>query len=158
MKVSAVCFLIVALLSPTSVDLVAELPDNNVKTKWLLALEDSDIIFADGIKASLKKGSKLIHPETFSGKSIDITLLGEGSFQVSDGYHLVVRYNEVIVAASGVSFSITKAPRTIEVIAHDNQIVITAGDRQIIISSFQKAIYDSLSKRFTVIDARIQMT
>lgn len=162
MKLGSIALLMIAMLSPASFrdDILQKdvIPQMEVKTKWIRALVDSDVVLDGRIKATLKKGSKLIHPENFNGWDMDVTLVGEGSFKVPDGYQLSVIYDEIIVVTSGASFSLTKTPETIEVTVNDNQVVVSAGDRQVVVSRWQKVIYDISSKRFSVVDVRIQMT
>lgn len=162
MKLGSLALLMIAMLSPASFrdDLLQKdvIPPREAKTKWIRALEDSDVLLDGRIKVTLKKGSKLIHPENFNGRDMDVTLIGEGSFEVPDGYQLGVIYDEVIVVTSGASFSLTKTSETIEVTVHDNQVIVSEGDRQVVVSRWQKAIYHTSSKRFSVIDVRIQMT
>ncbi|MBT1696068.1 hypothetical protein KK083_04215 [Fulvivirgaceae bacterium PWU4] len=162
MKLGSIALLMIAMLSPASFrdDILQKdvIPGMEVKTKWIRALEDSDVVLDGRVKATLKKGSKLIHPENFNGRDMDVTLIGQGSFEVPDGYQLGVIYDEVIVVTSGASFSLTKTPETIEVTVHDNQVVVSAGDRQVVVSRWQKVIYDTSKKRLSVIDVRIQMT
>src|SRR5688572_10961544 len=78
------------------------------QTKWYRALEDSEITFANGIPAELKKGSKITIPVYFSGPEVNTILSGEASFQVLLGYHVTVEFNQVIIKATGASFSITE--------------------------------------------------
>lgn len=162
MKLGSIALLMIAMLSPASFrdDILQKdvIPPMEVKTKWIRALQDSDVVLDGRIKVTLKKGSKLIHPENFNGRDMDVTFVGEGSFEVPDGYQLGVIYDEVIVVTSGASFSLTRMPETIEVTVHDNQVIVSEGDRQVVVSRWQKAIYDVSTKRFSVIDVRIQMT
>lgn len=77
MKIGSIALLMIAVLSPASLrdDILLKgvIPGMEVKTKWIRALEDSDVVLDGRIKATLKKGSKLIHPENFNGRDMDVT-------------------------------------------------------------------------------------
>jgi hypothetical protein len=60
----------------------------------------------------------------FSGPDVNATLSGEASFEVLTGYHVTVEYNQVIIKATGASFSITEVKGTIEVTALEGKIAV----------------------------------
>jgi hypothetical protein len=119
-------------------------------------LEDSEIVFAKGIRAELKKGSKITIPVYFSGPDVNTTLSGEANFKVLSGYHVTVEYNQIIIKATDASFSITEVKGTIEVTALEGKIVMWANREQIIVRQFQRAVYDVATKQVSIVDTKIK--
>jgi ferric-dicitrate binding protein FerR (iron transport regulator) len=121
-----------------------------------LALKESEIVFADGIRAELKKGSKITIPLYFNGQEVNTILSGEASFEVLAGNHLTVEFNRLIVKATRASFSITEGKGIIEVTALEGKISMWVNREQIIVRQFQRAVYDMYTKQISIIDTKIK--
>lgn len=126
------------------------------KMEPILALEDSELVFSCGVRAELKKGSKLLYPSHSSGQNVTLILTGEASFQVLTGFHLTVEYNEIIVKATAAGFSITEWKGTIEVTSLKGEITILANKQEIVIRQFQRAVYDVSAKQISIIDTKMK--
>jgi ferric-dicitrate binding protein FerR (iron transport regulator) len=120
------------------------------------ALVDSEVLFGNGIRIELKKGTKLSYPSIVHEHDIPFILLGEARFKVLSGYRLTVEYDKIVVKATAASFSLEKGRGTIEVTVFSNEASITVDQRQFSIHAFQRATYHVATKQLTLVDTRVK--
>jgi transcriptional regulator with XRE-family HTH domain len=158
-KLNAISLFMGAFLIPISSGLVPVISNTeNDVTESLLALEDSEILFADRMKIELEKGSKITYPTIGNGKDFTVSLLGAAQFEIMRGYRLTVNCNDINVKATAASFSIEKGDGTIEVIVNKNEVFIVTGQQQLVVRTFQRATYSVSTKRISIVDTRIKRT
>jgi hypothetical protein len=155
MKLNSIILLLTALFSPAFSDLA---PIIQPELESIRALVDSEVLFGNGIKIELKKGTKLKYPSVVNEHDIPFILLGAARFKVLNGYRLTVEYNEIFVKATAASFSIEKGNGTIEINVIDNQVSLITDQQQLVVRAFQRATYNVLTKRISIIDKRIKRT
>jgi transcriptional regulator with XRE-family HTH domain len=155
-KLNAISLFMGAFLIPISSGLIPVI--SNAEQESLLALEDSEILFADRMKIELEKGSKITYPTIGNGKDFTVSLLGAAQFEIMRGYRLTVNYNDINVKATAASFSIVKGDGTIEVMVTKNEVVIVTDQQQLVLRTLQHATYNISTKQITIVDTRIKRT
>ncbi len=99
------------------------------------------MILPDETLVRLNANSKLIYPVTFSGDTREVTLIGEGYFDVtSSNKPFIVKANDCAVKVYGTIFNInTNRVKGVETILVEGSVGVTAGGNEVIIKPNQMA-------------------
>ncbi len=86
--------------------------------------KNSSITLSDGTKAFLNAGSRLIFPPSFTGNTREVTLIGEGYFEVAHNPEIpfIVNTTDINVIAVGTAFNVSAYPTESKI-----DVVLTEG-------------------------------
>ena len=94
--------------------------------------KNSSITLADGTKAFLNAGSRLIFPPVFNKKKREVFLIGEGYFQVTHNpqWPFIVKTTDIDVTAVGTTFNVSAYPTEskIEVVLAEGKVNINKNE------------------------------
>ena len=119
----------------------------------------------DSSKVWLNAGSRLIYPETFAGKTREISLFGEAFFKVTrdESKPFIVKTTDLDIKVLGTQFNVSAYPDdySIQTTLQEGSVAISkqdAGffDRDIILQPDQMGVFDKQSKKSKVypVDAK----
>ena len=100
----------------------------------------SEVMLSDGTKVFLNAGSRLIYPESFSGKTREVFLVGEAFFDVKhdQNHPFIVQLSDLRVKVLGTRFNISAyaSDKVIETVLAEGKVNIEKNDAGI----FDKAL------------------
>jgi transmembrane sensor len=108
--------------------------------------DNTPVMLADGSKVSLRAGSRLSHPEKFSGSTRGVTLEGEGFFEVTrDEQHaFIVNAGAADVTVLGTSFSVqSEKTQTVVIVSTGKVKVADKGSAQVVLTPGQRGTVGS---------------
>ena len=141
---AAVAIVLVFALRPTPMQLYAmEAPAGE---KCRVFLPDSSVVW-------LNSGSRISFDESFNVKSRNVTLVGEGYFDVThnDKKPFVVNCGQTTVLVKGTKFNVSayEEDRFVETSVTDGHVVFSHGPAHLDLYKGQSARFDMLSRRFS---------
>jgi len=95
-----------------SADLSVSSPSTAMNQLIIPYGKTSEVLLCDGTKVFLNAGSRLVYPESFSGKAREVFLVGEAFFDVKhDRDHpFIVQLNDLRIKVLGTRFNVSAYP------------------------------------------------
>lgn len=117
-----------------------------VATVRIVATDDvKKTVLADGSIVWLKPNSSLTYPEQFNGNRREVTLEGEGLFEVTkDSLHpFIIECGDLFTTVLGTSFNIKSTANNIEVVVLTGKVSLTSKSdtKGVIVLPNEKALY-----------------
>jgi len=100
--------------------------------------KNSSVTLADGTKAFLNAGSRLVFPPSFKGETREVFLIGEGYFQVAHNPNrpFIVKTTDINVTAVGTTFNVSAYPT-------ENKIEVVLAEGKVNIDKNEFAVFQS---------------
>lgn len=129
-------------------------PQNDVLT-FKSGNQSIEKILPDGTKILLSKNSEITYPKTFEGDTREITLSGEGFFEVQhDALHpFIIHTQGTDVKVLGTSFNVRAYNAQVEVLVKTGRVQFCKNKNQVILTKGQKG--EILANVDTIIKSEI---